>query len=302
MRVRSGNRVDDRLEEGARIDRRPQVAHVLGEHPIEGADQLHARRRPRQGRSSRPSGPGCVPCDRGCSTSRPASPARAAASRPCAACPARSGNRRCSCRSSRCASPRLRATSMAAVRQRPRHVLVLGDDAAVIDERQRHAEPPEQAAPELDERQNADDAIAATGRQVVRAVAEDLFEDRAPGRTDGTPEAPGCCSTKPSHDASSSDSVTVGAASAIAGIDQATAAEGARSSTADGGCAGRTSQSGANRKSRRSCRSRPSVRSQVAVVAEPAQGIGGKARLSGIDLPRDGDRTLRAAARRDSAD
>ena len=171
------------------------------------------------------------------------------------------------------------------VHQRPRHVLVFGDDAALIDERQRHAEPPEQAAPELDERQDADDrdrrdgptGSACGGRRPLRRL-------RA-RRTDGTGGAAML------RDEAVPRRVVERLGHRRRGErdrrhHQATAAEGARSSTAERRLRG---QDLAERREPEVAQQPPQPSlgpMQVAVVAEPAQRIGRQTRLLGIDLPR----------------
>ncbi len=150
------------------------------------------------------------------------------------------------------------------VQQRPRHVLILGDDAAVIDERQRHARTGRTAGSgtrraagrrRRDRRARADRFSASGGRRPAR-------RSRA-SRTGGTRTRRDAARRSRPTTRRRATAVTVGASERDRRHHQATAAEGARSSTADGGCAGRTSQSGANRKSRSSRRSRPSVRCRL---------------------------------------
>ena len=156
--------------------------------------------------------------------------------------------------------------------ERPGHLVIVGDNAALVDEGQRHRESAEQPASKLHERQDARRRDRSrTADRLQRAVAEDVLEDRAPrgqmvsGRLRMLLDEPvprrgiercgdlGRSERKRYH--------------------QATAAE-ARSSTAGGGCAGRTSRSGAKRKSREQP-PQPCLGSiEVAVVAEPAQRVG----------------------------
>ena len=66
------------------------------------------------------------------------------------------------------------------VDQRLRHGVIGGDDAAVVHERQRDGEPPEQPRVEDDEREDADDFAAGGRGEVDGAMTEGAREDVAP--------------------------------------------------------------------------------------------------------------------------
>ena len=99
----------------------------------------------------------------------------AAASSPCAACTAASGTARPTCRSSTCPQRRARALSpRAASTSALGRPPVVGQHAAVVEERQRRQRAAEQQAVDEHERQHADDPRAVAARNEV---------DRARGRT-----------------------------------------------------------------------------------------------------------------------